>query len=410
MKTMIIYMRRLCAGKGPATYTVATLILTLFTITSCNKNAEVNSMDPTSAANQNSKSLFVTSPLLGNIQETILVANVSGLGSQKTDPVLVNAWGMAMGADNSFWIACNHSGLAEIYGADGHRENNPIDIPLRGKHFGSSPTGVVYNSFGGFVMPETHQPSRYIFSTEDGIIAAWGGGDSTVTVADRGKLGAIYKGIAIANNGGTDYIYATDFHNGRVDVFDQQFAYVSMPFSDPKLPQGFAPFNIKNIDGKLFVTYARQDAEKQDDQPGAGNGFIDVFNTDGTLYLHFAAEGYLNSPWGMVETETGGHPEHILVGNFGDGRISVFDMKGNYTGQLAAAGKPLAIAGLWDMAFKAGDEKEFEHTGNGVLYFTAGPANESQGLFGYLQGVKGNTEVSTLSAQPEPKPYPFLHK
>jgi uncharacterized protein (TIGR03118 family) len=390
MKNMKRFMRYIWTGWSPAPHGIIVLAIFLLALTACNKKAEMNSLDPTSAGQNSLKSLSISSPMLGNIQQINLVSDASGLGAMRTDPNLVNAWGIAMAPREAIWISSNGKGLSVIYGEDGSQLHQAIDIPLRGTNFGSAPSGVVYDGTGEIVLPDaTRRPVKFLFATEDGIIAA-SNGDTAITVVDRGGVGAVYKGIATGRSNGQSYIYAADFHNNRVDVFDQSYKLVSMTLSDPKIPSAFAPFNIKNIDGKLFVTYAMQDAAKHDDQAGAGNGFIDVYNTDGTLSMRFASEGTLNSPWGIVETETEGRPEHVLVGNFGDGRINVFDMQGNYAGQLANGGKPLTIEGLWGLAFDQDAEKEFEHESTGRLYFTAGPGKESHGLFGYLSGRKGN--------------------
>jgi uncharacterized protein (TIGR03118 family) len=404
MKTMNEHTKRLSACRLTAPYSLSLLILFALTLNSCDKKTEQNALDPTSAANQNNlKSLSVTSPVLGNVATNILVANIQGLGAQKTDPVLVNAWGLAIGDDNSFLVSCNGSGLAEIYGADGHREDNPIDIPFHGVHFGSKPAGVVRNTTSGFVIPSTGATSQYLFATENGTIAAWSQGkaqgeDTAVTVIDRSATGAIYKGIAIAQNGGANYIYATNFYTGKVDVFDQSFNYVrDISLADPTIPKDFMAFNIKNIDGRLFVTYAIRNMGTNSVVAGEGSGYINIFNPDGSLFLHLAKEGRLNAPWGMAATETNGRPEHLLVGNFGDGHISVFDMQGNYDGQLGTGTKALTVSGLWDLAFKDGDEKEFENGGQGVLYFTAGPAGGTQGLFGYFSKANPSPATSPVA-------------
>ena len=384
---MKVFMSSLCAGARcrPANYCYAVLVVATMAIgfSACNKNME-QKLDPANA-NQSTRDLGIVALPIGNVEAIGLVQDAPGLGAQRTDSLLVNAWGIDFSPREAVWIASNHKGLSVVYNPLGYHLTAPVDIPLNGVHFGSSPTGVVYNREGGFIIPGAMEPSKFLFSTEDGIIAAWGSGDTTVTVADRSAQGAVYKGIAIGAVGGTEYVYATDFHNGRVDVFDRLFRYVSMPFKDDKMPQGFAPFNIKSIEGKLYVTYAMQDADRHDDVAGAGNGYIDIFNMDGSLYKRFATQGALNSPWGMVETESQGRAEHLLVGNFGDGHVNVYTTDGNYLGQLANQSKLLVIPGLWALAFDEGAEKEYEHDGGGLLYFTAGPDKESHGLFGYLR-------------------------
>jgi uncharacterized protein (TIGR03118 family) len=174
----------------------------------------------------------------------------------------------------------------------------------------------------------------------------------------------------------------TNFSKGKIDVFDGHFNRVKdMPFRDPNLPKGYAPFNIRNIDGKLYVTYALQTADKVDDSAGVGHGFVDIFKPDGTMIKRFASHGKLNSPWGIVKAkpdfiDDGGGK--ILVGNFGDGRINVYDHDGNFLGQLMKDGNPIEIDGLWAL------DNDIEGISPRQLYFTAGPNDETDGLFGYL--------------------------
>ena len=261
-----------------------------------------------------------------------------------------------------------------------------VGIPLNGEANGASPTGVVYNSTTNFVIPATGQPAKFIYVSEDGIVAAWNTGDTTITVADRSGADAVYKGIAIANDGTANFIYVSDFHNAKVDVFDQSFHYVTnKTFTDPNMPAGYAPFNIQNIGGQLYITYAKQKApDNADDEKGAGNGYVDVYKPDGTLVKRFASQGTLNSPWGIAQAPPGfGQVANaILIGNFGDGRINVFDANGNYQAQLQSNGTPISIDGLWAITFPSSTTGGLDLN---TLYFTAGPQSETYGLFGYLR-------------------------
>ncbi|MDB5141904.1 MAG: hypothetical protein JWQ66_617, partial [Mucilaginibacter sp.] len=219
-----------------------------------------------------------------------------------------------------------------------------------------------------------------------GIIAAWSSGNSAVKVADRSASNAVYKRIVMATDGSANFLYLTNFKGGKIDVFDKNFTYVtSKPFLDPGIPAGFAPFNIQNIGGMLYVTYAKQKGpDNMDDQKGPGNGYVDIFNPDGTLVKRFASQGHLNSPWGIALAPAGfaDGKQSILIGNFGDGRVNIFDMQGNFVGQLQNGGQPLTIDGLWAIDFL---ENNTGGNANDPLFFTAGPAEESHGLFGYLQ-------------------------
>jgi uncharacterized protein (TIGR03118 family) len=252
----------------------------------------------------------------------------------------------------------------------------------------------VFNSTSDFAVSDSsgHSgPATFIFVTEDGTISGWNGGvgasSGTSTTAEVGTtvVDAIYKGAALGNNGSQNLLYAANFHSGHVDVFDTHFAAKTLSgnFTDPKLPTGYAPFNIVNIGGTLYVTFAQQDADKMDEVDGNGKGFVDKFDMNGKFLGRFATRGELNAPWGVVKAPAnfGQFGGDILVGNFGNGHINAFTTKGHFAGTLRdESGKPVAIDGLWSLAF-----------GNGVtagdsnaLYFTAGPADEAHGLFGKL--------------------------
>ena len=321
-------------------------------------------------------------------EQVNLVSDTAGYGASRIDTNLLNAWGIAISPTGVFWIAANHSGASVIYDNNGKQLLAPVNIPLGASQHGSSPTGVIFNSTADFAIPNNGM-SLFIFSTEDGIISAWNKntGTTNVTVADRSSAGAVYKGLAMANDGGANFIYATDFHNAKIDVFDSNFAFVtSKPFYDPGIPVGFAPFNIQNIGGQLYVTYAKQLApDNHDDSAAPGNGYVDIYTASGVLVKRFATQGRLNSPWGVVQVPAaaasfGLTTNAILVGNFGDGRINVFDSNGAYQGQLTKSGTPISIPGLWAITFDTVSPADPNQ-----LFFTAGPGGEAHGLFGYLR-------------------------
>jgi uncharacterized protein (TIGR03118 family) len=191
----------------------------------------------------------------------------------------------------------------------------------------------------------------------------------------------------MASDGTANFLYLTNFKGGKIDVFNREFNYVTnKPFWDPNIPAGFAPFNIQNIGGKLYVTYAKQkEPDHMDDQAGPGNGYVDIFNPDGTFVKRFASKGELNSPWGIALAPPGfaGQSQTILIGNFGNGRINVFDMQGNHLGALKVQGQNIVIDGLWAIDFLKNNLPGGSPTD--PLYFTSGPDGESHGLFGYLQ-------------------------
>ncbi len=318
--------------------------------------------------------------LLSGYQKTVLVANVAGYDAARIDPTLVNAWGIAAAPSGPIWIASNHTSVTQVYDKNGNTLIPAVSV-LAGE---GAPTGVVFNGTTNFVIPANGKPGRFIFAGEDGTISAWNGGTSTIKVADQSSAEAVYKGLAMGSVGADTFLYASNFKGSKIDVFDKNYNLVNdKPFVDAALPHGYAPFNIRNIGGLLFVTYAKQKGpENMDDEKGPGNGYINIFDTKGMLLRRFASRGALNSPWGIVQATTdfiaGGNA--ILVGNFGDGRINVYAPDGEYLGHLNSnGGHAIEIDGLWAL------ENNIPGTDPKQLFFTAGPAEESHGLFGYLQ-------------------------
>ena len=311
------------------------------------------------------------------------------------DTSLVNAWGIAVGVGGgNFWISDNGTGLTTLYSGDVNgsslkRNNLVVNIP------GGAPTGQLFNSTSDFVVDDGagHTgPALFIFASESGQITGWNPAVPLPAPSRQAQTGAtvdgaIFRGIAMGNDGTGNFLYATDFHSGQVDVFDSTFTQTTLAgsFTDPNLPAGYAPFNIANINGTLFVTYAQQDADAEDDVRGAGHGFIDAFDTDGNFLRRVASQGVLNSPWGMVQAPAnfGQFSNDLLVGNFGDGRIHAFNPDtGALVGTLSTgAGHSIVINGLWGLSFGNGVTAGDSNT----LYFTAGPNDESNGLFGKIK-------------------------
>jgi uncharacterized protein (TIGR03118 family) len=319
-------------------------------------------------------------------QQTNLVSDITGFNAARIDTNLVNAWGISLNPSGIFWLSSNGKGLTVVYDKNGNQLRAPVNMNAGGPN-GGTPSGAVFNGTTDFIIPSTGEVSRFIFSAEDGKIYAWRSGDSTRTVADRSAWGAVHKGLELASNDSINYLYAPDFHNGAIDVFDKNFNYVSMPFKDTKIPKGFAPFNIRLIDGYLFVTYAKQLLpDKHDDEKGPGNGYVDIFKTDGSFVSRMVTRGVLNSPWGIEKAPEafGQGKSSILVGNFGDGKINVFEeYEGEFLGDLKVKGgdKSLVIDGLWGITFPDG---RIPGDDPNKLYFTAGPDDESHSLFGYI--------------------------
>src|SRR5439155_12451147 len=309
-----------------------------------------------------------------------------------TDPNLVNPWGMALGLNSGLWVSDNGSGMATSYDGTGKPIQSAIKIPSPGGKGTSSPTGVVSNATSGFgIAAGAHfGPSTELFATEDGTIAGWNSSvDPThaIIAVDNSASGAVYKGLALGFTTTGAFLFATNFHAGRIDVFDSNFrpVHTSGAFRDPKIPAGFAPFGISAINSHLYVTYAKQDADKHDDVAGPGNGFIDIFDTQGHLLKRFASRGQLNSPWGMAWAPFQGFGEFnnaLFVGNFGDGSVNAFDFdSGEFLGKVSdASGKPITIPGVWGLEFGLGVARASSNT----LFFTAGIDDEQHGLFGTL--------------------------
>jgi uncharacterized protein (TIGR03118 family) len=327
-------------------------------------------------------------------QQTNLVSDIPGVAAH-TDHNLINPWGVSLGADGLFRISDNGTGLSTVYDVDGRRRPGTVEIPLPAGATGevhASPTGNVRNTTSDFVITENGRsaPASVIFATENGTLTAWNpmvDKHRAIIAADNSASDAVYKALTLGSNAQGNFIYATNFHNASVDVFDSHFHQVQLAgsFTDPNLPAGFAPFGIKNVNGTIFVTYAKQKApDNDDDQAGPGNGFIDEFNTNGSLIERFASQGTLNSPHGMAvaPADFGAFSNALLVGNFGDGRINAFDLKtGQLLGQLSdAAGHAMTNVGIWGMTFGNGAGG----TRTNTLYFAAGINEENDGLLGAI--------------------------
>lgn len=321
--------------------------------------------------------------LLEGYHQTNLVSDVDGFGAARIDPTLTNPWGISFSATSPLWISANHASAVNVYDKDGMTIIPPVTI----QNGNGAPTGQVFNSTTDFVIPETGKPARFIFVGEDGTVTAWNGGTAAILVADRSQESAVYKGMAMGNDGTGNFLYVANFKGSKVDVFDHNYSYVTdKPFHDGNIPADYGPFNIRNIDGKLYVTYAKHKGpDNEDDQKGAGNGYVDIFNTKGELLKRFASRGALNSPWGIVPSVQGFSPvpNSILIGNFGDGRINVFGENGDFVGSLKdESGKDIKIDGLWAL------ENNIHNADPKQLYFTAGPDDENHGLFGYISKTK----------------------
>jgi uncharacterized protein (TIGR03118 family) len=322
-----------------------------------------------------------------------LVSDVPGL-ADVTDPNLVDPWGMSFSATSPVWVTNHGKGNTTVYSNANTTTGVTISStvvtipPAAGGSSPSTPTGQVQNSTTGFLLANGTKAS-FIFCTEDGTVSAWNGGTTATVMIDNSAAGAVYKGMAVATNNGAPMLYLANFSNGTVDVLDTTFkpTMVAGGFADPSLAAGLAPFNVWNVNGQLYVMYAKQDPTKKLDQPGIGNGAVDIFDFNGNLVQRLTAGGPLNSPWGVAVSGGGwgAFSNAVLVGNFGDGKINAFDPKtGSLLGTLQdTTGKAISIQGLWAIAFgnggSAGDAR--------YLYFVAGIFNGTttpHGLLGSL--------------------------
>ena len=330
------------------------------------------------------------------------------------DSNLVNPWGVGFGA-TPFWVGNNGTGTATLYAGTGKASPLIVTIPQAGNAGTAGPvTGVIFNPFASNTKAfniQSGDPASFIFCSEDGVISGWNGGSGTKAsiLFDNSKSGAVYKGCAMGGTAANPYLFAANFSAGTIDVYDANFNLnpapfsqspgpqpfsASSPFSNPPIPAGYAPFNIQNINGALFVTYAKQDAQKHDNVGGPGYGYVATFNLNGALMVNLVSEGPLNSPWGMAiaPSNFGLFAGALLVGNFCDGKINAFN---STTGELLgtlndATGNPIAIPGLWSLNFGSGAQGEDP----GTLYITAGigggPNNgplESHGLLASIQAA-----------------------
>ncbi|HEV3005711.1 MAG TPA: TIGR03118 family protein [Pirellulales bacterium] len=386
---------------------------------------------PSAAINGAAAALAVSSnaqgPTAGDVvaagkftfQQINLVSDQAGV-AQNLDPTLVNAWGISAAPNSgAFWVSSNGGGLSELYLGDvnGSALTQPFKVTIPG----GSPTGQVFNinqpamgtgnSTDFSVTDGTNTgASVFLFASKTGAITGWNPGVGTPMPTAFGPLsteaevgfqatdGAVFTGLAAGDVGTAHFLYAADFHNGTIDVVDGQFHNVALgangfgTFTDPHLSKGFAPFNVQNLGGKLYVTYAQQDAARDGGSvAGHGKGFVDVFDTSGHLLQRVATRGQLDAPWGVAIAPSGfgKFGGDLLVGNFGDGHIDAYDPTHHFAfaGQLKGAdGKPVTISGLWGLQFgngaSAGDANS--------LYFSAGPAHGTHGLFGSLHAVPGH--------------------
>jgi uncharacterized protein (TIGR03118 family) len=345
--------------------------------------------------------------------DTALVSNNVGVVATATtiDANLSNPWGLASAPGLPFWIADNNSNLTTLYSGTGAIQTKAVTgsndvgiaIPASAGGVPANPNGEVYNGNGGFLIDTSkgQETAMFIFDGEGGTIAAWAAdsGATAVTAYDDGLVNganhAVYKGLALGTVNGASFLYATDLHNNKIDVFDTHFskpAGMQGRFIDPNIPTGFVPFGIAVLSSELYVTYAMRDTALHDEVTGAGFGYVDKFDFNGNFISRFASAGALNAPWGIAVAPAGfGSLEgDLLIGNFGDGTINIFSPDGTSMGPLTVVnGGALAIPGLWSLAFGDGDSDKPLTT----LFYTAGFANQTDGVFGSIATTSTTTTV-----------------
>lgn len=317
----------------------------------------------------------VSAASISGYMQTNLTSDISGLAAH-TDANLKNPWGIAASATSPFWVSDNGTGLTTLYDNTGTAQSLVVTIPnpLGGI---SAPTGAVFTGGLGLFGGE-----NFMFATEEGTIAGWRNAlGTTAEVLSITGNGAVYKGLAVGTIGANSYLYAADFHNNRIAVFANP-GVPQLPgnFNDPTLPSGYAPFNVQNLNGQIYVAYALRPSGSDDEQAGPGLGFVSVFDLNGNFLRRVVSQGALNAPWGLALTPAGFGglaAGDLLVGNFGDGLINAYDSNGLLLGTIAnAAGIPIDNDGLWALTFRGTS-----------LYLTAGLNDENNGLFARIDAV-----------------------
>jgi uncharacterized protein (TIGR03118 family) len=308
-----------------------------------------------------------------------------------TDPHLVNAWGIVASQSSPFWVNDNGTGLSTLYAFGATQQPGPQQLvvtipPPTGMTSTAAPTGIVFNSnVGDFILSGSNH-AVFLFATEDGTISGWSPlADSTHAILKVNRSPrSVFKGLALGSNSNGDFLFATDFRGGAVDQFDSHFNLVNAFTDTAAARKGFAPFGIADLNGLLYVTFAKVNRARHDDVKGLGNGFVDIFDTSGHFLERLVSRGKLDSPWGLAIAPAGfgKFGGDLLVGNFGNGLINAYDpLTGHSRGQLANRfGQPLAIDGLWGLRFGNNGQAGSAST----LFFTAGPRGEMHGLLGEL--------------------------
>jgi len=336
---------------------------------------------------------------LKDFEQVNLVDNNGAYGAANKDTAQMNAWGLSWSPTGIAWVNSQVGHVSALYNSEGVAPRPPVNIPSPTDTIGGSPTGTVFNGTTDFKLSNGN-PARFLFVGTDGVLSGWNGGNRALLIKNNSAT-SVYTGMAIGTSNGANYIYAADFKSGKIAVWDKDFNDVMMDFKDPMLPGGYSPFNIQAIGDWLYVAYAIV-GDDGEEEKGVGNGLVSIFNTDGSFVKRFATKDLLNAPWGIAKAPEGffENPDDdnwgsnhgvvksdhasdtawILVGNFGDGKINAYDLHGNFMGQIKSHGHTIVIDGLWALSLPPSTSTIDQNR----LYFTAGPNDEKDGLFGYL--------------------------
>ncbi|HAT29846.1 MAG TPA: TIGR03118 family protein [Janthinobacterium sp.] len=321
-----------------------------------------------------------------------LVSN-GPVAANHTDPNLQNGWGVAFNPTGFVWVADNGTSTSTLYDGNGVPQSLVVRIPP-GASGAAAPTGIVFNPTSDFIVSQggVSGKAAFIFVGEGGTVSGWSpavNATNAVTAVDTGVGGAVYKGVALSSYLGSNYLYAANFRQRRVDVYNGSFLSAILPgsFTDPGLPADYTPFNVAASGNRIYVAYAQFTAPNTDENKGAGLGIVNVFDSGGVFIKRLITGGKLNAPWGMAFAPHAfpGFPDALLVGNFGDGWINAYDPdSGIWLGALKdPSDHPLAIDGLWGLAFGNDVNTQPKTT----LFFAAGPNDEANGLYGRIDGA-----------------------
>jgi uncharacterized protein (TIGR03118 family) len=325
------------------------------------------------------------------------VADVSGV-AKVTDPLLVNAWGLSQAPGSPLWVANNGTDTSTLYDKDTFAKVTQLTVSVPGGPTGTTFIGIM----GAFNITEGPNTGRtlFAFATEGGQILGWNPtvtGTHTAVGVDESASGAVFKGLTLGMSGNSPRLYAADFAHGVVSIYDASYHKIG-GFTDPDLPSDYTPFNVQNLNGQLYVTFAKREPGALDETAGQGLGFVDVFDTDGHLVRRLAQHGQLNAPWGLAIAPAtfGKFAGALLVGNFGDGRINAYDpTTGKYIGVLRDDQNRVEIDGLWALRTGPG----------GTITFSAGPADESHGLVGSIGAAPTTWAADEMVSMAEMRPH-----